>query len=315
MNILDLAVLKKLGGGGGGTGSADIDVTAEVGQTIIVKAVDANGKPTEWENADYQPRIAWSEEGVGDIVPTTTYTPVYNADLGCTQYPLSPFKLEAGKTYTVIFDGVEYTCEAMQFVFPLSEGGANKAYYVAKGVGIGNTIFIGGANTGQPFSISEVTLTVVYTDSNGKIKDEIDTYTDWLVFGMDTNQHTLKVTGEKTIYNKIPATYVKNDLAVVFTVGLNDTMYMITPWEEIDEAVEANANIYGVINNISPSYDKYGQPNGTKVESRRLVCTYAKIFTETMERRLEFIYNTLALGSVLCERDINGITTVTAYAG
>lgn len=37
---------------GGGT---SIDVTAEVGQTIVVKEVDANGKPTKWESADYPP--------------------------------------------------------------------------------------------------------------------------------------------------------------------------------------------------------------------------------------------------------------------
>ena len=30
-----------------------IDVTAEVGQTIVVKSVDENGKPTEWEAADF----------------------------------------------------------------------------------------------------------------------------------------------------------------------------------------------------------------------------------------------------------------------
>jgi len=34
-------------------GSASIDVTAEVGQTIIVKEVDENGKPTKWESAEY----------------------------------------------------------------------------------------------------------------------------------------------------------------------------------------------------------------------------------------------------------------------
>lgn len=39
-------------GGGSGGGSANIDVTAQVGQTIIVKEVDASGKPTKWEAAD-----------------------------------------------------------------------------------------------------------------------------------------------------------------------------------------------------------------------------------------------------------------------
>lgn len=54
----DLAAMRVLmkgagaGGGGGGGGGASIDVTAKVGQTIVVKEVDANGKPTEWAAAD-----------------------------------------------------------------------------------------------------------------------------------------------------------------------------------------------------------------------------------------------------------------------
>ena len=44
-------------------GGASIDVTAEVGQTIIVKEVDINNKPTKWEATDYQPRTHWKEQG------------------------------------------------------------------------------------------------------------------------------------------------------------------------------------------------------------------------------------------------------------
>ena len=35
-----------------GSGGSGIDVTAAVGQTIVVKEVDANGKPTKWEAAE-----------------------------------------------------------------------------------------------------------------------------------------------------------------------------------------------------------------------------------------------------------------------
>lgn len=44
----------KIPSGGGGTSGDYIPIpaTAEVGQTIVVKAVDENGKPTEWEAAD-----------------------------------------------------------------------------------------------------------------------------------------------------------------------------------------------------------------------------------------------------------------------
>lgn len=44
-----------MSGGSGGTASGDyipVPSTAEVGQTIVVKAVDENGKPTEWEAVD-----------------------------------------------------------------------------------------------------------------------------------------------------------------------------------------------------------------------------------------------------------------------
>lgn len=78
MDAKDIALIKALGGGGSG-GSITVDSelsdtstnpvqnkvikaaldgkiqapsAAEVGQTIVVKAVDENGKPTEWEVAD-----------------------------------------------------------------------------------------------------------------------------------------------------------------------------------------------------------------------------------------------------------------------
>ena len=38
--------------------------TATVGQTIRVKEVDADGKPTTWESADYQPRTHWTDSTV-----------------------------------------------------------------------------------------------------------------------------------------------------------------------------------------------------------------------------------------------------------
>lgn len=52
MSLHDALLAKAFGGGTGGGGTS-IDVTAEVGQTIIVKEVDASGKPTMWESAEY----------------------------------------------------------------------------------------------------------------------------------------------------------------------------------------------------------------------------------------------------------------------
>jgi hypothetical protein len=90
-----------------GGGGASIDVTAEVGQTIIVKEVDANGKPTRWESADYQPRTHYMET----ILPETEG--VLNEEMGGYMLPL--VTLEGGKTYTVNYNGVEYDCVSIGF--------------------------------------------------------------------------------------------------------------------------------------------------------------------------------------------------------
>ncbi|MBR5199247.1 MAG: hypothetical protein IKW20_05400 [Bacteroidales bacterium] len=51
--VLNLGIPKGEDGEDGSGGSSGIPIdTAEVGQTIVVKAVDENGKPTEWEAAD-----------------------------------------------------------------------------------------------------------------------------------------------------------------------------------------------------------------------------------------------------------------------
>lgn len=86
--------------GGGGT---SINVTAEVGQTIVVEEVDANGKPTKWKSADYQPRTHWMERV--ELLPETTVE--INPDEGVGVIPVD-FALEAGKPYTIKYNGVEY---------------------------------------------------------------------------------------------------------------------------------------------------------------------------------------------------------------
>jgi hypothetical protein len=104
MSLHDALLAKAFGGGSGG--GADIDVTAEVGQTIIVKEVDASGKPTKWESADYQPRTHWAEEAV--ILPDT---PLQFED-GQLDIPTQyvSITLNAGETYKIMWNGVEYSC-------------------------------------------------------------------------------------------------------------------------------------------------------------------------------------------------------------
>ena len=84
MSLHDALLAKAFGGGSGGSGGGtSIDVTAEVGQTIVVKEVDENGKPAKWESAEYQPRTHWSEDVIGDLVPHTEFTPVLNEAFQC----------------------------------------------------------------------------------------------------------------------------------------------------------------------------------------------------------------------------------------
>lgn len=91
-------------GGSAGGGSASIDVTASVGQTIVVEEVDANGKPTKWKAAEYQPRTHYCE--VVEILPETTAE--IDAEAGFAMLP--EFTLENGVEYTVKYNGTEYDC-------------------------------------------------------------------------------------------------------------------------------------------------------------------------------------------------------------
>lgn len=172
-------------GGGGGGGS--IDVTAEVGQTIIVKEVDENGKPTKWESADYQPRTHWAE--MAELQPSTTITPYYYEELGIPMGGLSIFDIVVGNKYTVTFDGVEYECEA--FIASM-EGMSAPAF--------GNAAVAGGEDTGEPFAIFKMAGDNIVAN---------------IIF-FDMNPHTVRVEGEVAV--PIPAQYVSNALPYYINV-------------------------------------------------------------------------------------------------
>lgn len=115
-SFIDQEARKNAGGG------TSIDVTAQVGQTIVVKEVDANGKPTAWESADYQPRTHWSE--VVTILPETTVE--IDAEQGIGVIP-HEFSVVGGKEYTVVYNGVEYTdceCTEVEGMFAIGNLGA-----------------------------------------------------------------------------------------------------------------------------------------------------------------------------------------------
>ena len=199
-NTLQSAVVKHQG----------VDVTTEVGQTIIVKEVDANGKPTKWESADYQPRTHWEE--YAELSPSTTITPFYYEALGLPLGNMADFDIVIGNKYKVTFDGVEYECEA----FMASMAGMSAPAF-------GNTLVAGGADTGYPFAI---------------FKMDGDSWTTIIFF--DMNPHTVKVEGN--VVHKIPDKYVNVGLPfyVDLTVdwdGVNNggfnSFVFDTTWDEL----------------------------------------------------------------------------------
>ena len=94
--------LKKIAEGSGGGGGVNI-ASATPGQMIIVKAVDENGKPTEWETAE---RTHWKEYAeVATILEETTLNFVF----GNNKYDsFNNVEINPGKTYKVMYNGVPY---------------------------------------------------------------------------------------------------------------------------------------------------------------------------------------------------------------
>jgi hypothetical protein len=145
-----------------------IDVTASVGQTIIVKEVDENGKPTKWEATDLPMGGGTNLTEQTMLIEQKTFTGSYNSTFGCYDYGFYGTTLKEGKEYTVIFDGVEYVRTAKTF-----------SLQGMTGVYIGNEVLLGN-NTGEPFC-----LAFVYENSGGIMA---------LLF--DNNEHTMSVSCE-----------------------------------------------------------------------------------------------------------------------
>lgn len=164
--------------GGGGSGSG-VDVTADVGQTIIVKAVDGNGKPTAWEAVDYQPRTHWVEAG-GEIVHkldnkfidaewmATTEKSIVIPDgsyqNGFGELVLTGKNLETelhkGDTYRVVFEGASYECvavdpESEDFAYDFGENALilGNARVLEEAYGYDAGAY--GEDTGEPFCLAQ----------------------------------------------------------------------------------------------------------------------------------------------------------------
>ena len=180
MSLHDALLAKAFGGGGSG-GSASIDVTATVGQTIVVEEVDANGKPTKWKSADYQEKICGEKEAV--LLNETTVE--IDPDMGMG-YAVGNHLMEEGNTYTVKYNGTTYDCVAV---------------FTEVGITIGNLAAITGeGDTGEPFVIGSVN------------DDGVIAYAVFLLDGATSG--TLSITGAEVV--KIPDKYFSDATKVCY---------------------------------------------------------------------------------------------------
>lgn len=141
-----------------GTGSG-IDVTAEVGQTIIVEEVDGNGKPTKWKAVEYQPRTHYSTYEEVQLLDNVTFLASDDAMLD--------FFLVEGQSYRVIHNGTTY--EEVAVGFNLDGIGFTLIGNPAAGVGDDN---------GKPYAILSIDgMTTQYVSMTGT-DDTITLYTN-----------------------------------------------------------------------------------------------------------------------------------------
>lgn len=136
-----------LGGTGGG-----VNVTgATLGQMIIVKAVDNNGKPTEWEPVSTLPNGL-----LPDGVPYIESNGVLLEESEATSFTHQTFgqmwgiyegipDLKVGETYTVTYNGTPYEC--------VCQTAPSGLITDTSAVAMGNFSVVGGADTGEPFAM------------------------------------------------------------------------------------------------------------------------------------------------------------------
>lgn len=165
--------------------------TASVGQTIVVKAVDENGKPTEWEVSDklneLSEEIESIKEGGSNLVekvlfeePEMVFTPVPDTNLYQGRRADPGFEFVEGKTYIVTIDGVtrEYVASTHNGGEIATVGNASFAKAIGEEFSFedtGETIFAfsyGGifmVITNEPGEVHSVKISTMVEKSSGGV--------------------------------------------------------------------------------------------------------------------------------------------------
>lgn len=203
----------------GGNSGGGVDVTASVGQTIVVKAVDENGKPTEWEAAEYQPRTHYEEWA--ELLPE----PVSTADENGQFLIPVDFVFTVGETYKINYNGTEYTCTAYEYI----EGEVTA-------VCVGNGAVFELSDTGEPFfalTADGMLMAISYEE---------------------LTEITLGVLGRK--YTTIPRPYLPKMCHTVtvlqehITTGADSLAYIQCDTTELVDALMNNLPVYLDITNV-----------------------------------------------------------------
>ena len=129
--------------------------------------------------------------------------------------------LVVGETYTVVWNGVSYTCVAENNVV----AGTNLPC-----IAIGNPVFVGGENNGMPFAAADVSAVGLCG-----------------FMAMVDGNYTASITGKKEIVHHLPAKY-SNEFRVNVVKTEDTTSFGVTtPLAEIIAAVEAGMRLYVVV--------------------------------------------------------------------
>lgn len=126
------------------------NMSAEVGQMIVVKAVDENGKPTEWEAVNVPTGGAshWDDIEGKPFYEEGEETVLFDGDITFSpdgklkgQTQITYFEIEQGKTYKIDWNGYAYECASKQVEL---DNGVFVSY-------LGNAVLLEEEDTGENF--------------------------------------------------------------------------------------------------------------------------------------------------------------------
>ena len=129
--------------------------------------------------------------------------------------------LVIGETYTVVWNGVTYTCvaETMQ----------PETFGYMPVIFVGNPVFGGGENNNMPFVLLDV-----------------PSYGMHGAAAMADGNYTASITGKKEIVHQLPAKY-SNEFRVQVVDAGNMSCVVVTPLAEIVAAIEAGMQLYVIM--------------------------------------------------------------------